>query len=474
MGYNLRAVPSGLHHPQKDRCVLATGAIRSLASLERVKERHMFNRYRTLGLETNPFPSETYARNDDDLFVDEVVAEELQAFRTRLIGGAIVEGRSMSFLWSLGAFGADTGFGKTATLKRMAREINRDWGLTTLTTAGASLSEATDHPICATYVIFNSKETNGLYAGLFEAVRFAANVHPTTESGASILWLLRERALSRAGADSDNAYIQLPRILQNAQQLYGRGLSPLRPDFIEMLVDAPDSDSLANALSQVSITTRQRSGHAYFQAFLCLAAAGGMTRVFTFLDQIEDLANPYVTTKKKRFQEVERFRDTLIEDPIIGKLGSFVLTLHRRAEDAIIDAWINSRLPSFEPELRTNLSRVLRLGGLRDDRAAETLARAYLEPARTADAPPEPLWPFTRDAISTMRVRNAGRISKFLSDCYSVLAYALDSNAEPPLDGAFVEEVTAPEMADEAPGAAYATDAALRGERAGDEILGRL
>ncbi len=60
----------------------------------------MFNRYRKLGLSSNPFPSEPYARDDEsDLFVDDVAAEELQAFRTRLIAGAIEESRSMGFLW---------------------------------------------------------------------------------------------------------------------------------------------------------------------------------------------------------------------------------------------------------------------------------------------------------------------------------------------------------------------------------------
>jgi hypothetical protein len=235
---------------------------------------------------------------------------------------------------------------------------------------------------------------------------------------------------------------------------------------------APDSDTLGRLLSVVSQTTRQRSGHLYFQAFLCLASAAGLVRVFTFLDQIEDLANPYLTTKKKRFQEVERMRDTLIEDPIIGRMGSFVLTLHRRAEDAIGEAWVASRLPSFEPELKTNMSRVLQLRGLRSDKDAATLVGAFLDKARTDEAPDDPLWPFTTDAVSVMRVRNSGRISKFLEDCYSVLNYALESESSLPLDAAFVEEVAAPQVSDERPGAAYATDAALRGERAGDELLG--
>ncbi len=353
----------------------------------------------------------------------------------------------------------------------MAREINSDYGLKTLTAAGAEEATAHKYPICATYVIFNSKETNGLYAGLFEAVRWAATPGSGQSGETSLLWDLCERALSQDG-ERPIAQAKLPEILEQTHRRFGRGLSWLRADFVEMLTAATDSDALADALSRVSPTTRQRSGHVYFLVFLCLAAAAGIERVFTFLDQIEDLANPYVTTKQKRYREVERFRDTLIEDPVIGKLGSFVLTLHRRAEDAIIDAWVNSRLPSFEPELKTNLSRVVILRGLRDDKAAETLVGAFLASGRSPGVTNDVLWPFTKDAVSIMRVRNSGRISKFLYDCYSVLAYAADSDSQPPLDGAFVEDVAAPQMADETPGAAYATDAALRGEKAGDEVLG--
>src|SRR5205823_11295874 len=130
----------------------------------------------------------------------------------------------------------------------------------------------------------------------------------------TLLWQLRQRALSKAGAKGPEANKDLPEIIERAHSRFGRGLSELRPDFLALLANSEGPDELANGLSQVSATTRQRSGHLYFQAFLCLASAAGIVRVFTFLDQIEDLANPYVTTKKKRYQEVERFRDTLIED----------------------------------------------------------------------------------------------------------------------------------------------------------------
>ena len=42
--------------------------------------------------------------------------------------GALDEKRPLSFLWSLGEYGSDTGFGKTAMLRRVEGEINPDWG----------------------------------------------------------------------------------------------------------------------------------------------------------------------------------------------------------------------------------------------------------------------------------------------------------------------------------------------------------
>jgi len=434
----------------------------------------MFNKYGKFGLTRNPFASEAYSRDDNSAnFVDEVVADELDTFRRRLVAGAIEESRSMSFLWSLGAFGFDTGYGKTATLRRMAREINSDWGLSTLTLAGASLADAENYPICATYVSFNSNNVNSLYSGLFEAVRWAANWRRAADSP-SLLWELRERALAANGVSGSAAATTLGDIMAVSQAEFTRGLSQLRADLVDILVNSDSSDELANSLSDVSPTTRQRSGHLYFQAFLCLAHAAGVKKVFTFLDQIEDLANPYISTKQKRYREVERFRDTLIEDPIVGAMGSFVFTLHRRAEDSLVDAWTNSRLPSFDPDHKANASRVLVLRGLRDDAAAETLVRALLETARKDDSDAQTdLWPFTDDAVSAIRIRNSGRISKFLEDCHAVLAYAAEDNGEPPFDAAYVHEVAAPQGHDDDPDAGFANEAALRGERGSEELLGR-
>ena len=42
---------------------------------------------------------------------------------------------NVGFLWSQGAQ-ADTGFGKTTLMRQIAKEINRDLGVNTLTKAG--------------------------------------------------------------------------------------------------------------------------------------------------------------------------------------------------------------------------------------------------------------------------------------------------------------------------------------------------
>ena len=68
----------------------------------------------------------------------------------------------MSFLWSLGEYGRDTGFGKTAMLQRVRREINTDWGETTLITAGVDESIASGYPVCAVYSCFKAREVTSL------------------------------------------------------------------------------------------------------------------------------------------------------------------------------------------------------------------------------------------------------------------------------------------------------------------------
>ena len=98
----------------------------------------------------------------------------------------------------------------------------------------------------------------------------------------------------------------------------------------------------------VTPISRVRNGLYYFVTFVALARAAGMVGVFVFLDQLEDLANPYLSTKTKAaFREVERFRDDIFEDRFLSDNISCVMTFHRRAEETLSEAWVACPSPQL-------------------------------------------------------------------------------------------------------------------------------
>ena len=435
----------------------------------------LLNKYREYRLDRNPFPAQVYG--ESHIFNDEVVSTELAEFREKLVVGALGEKRPMSFLWSLGEYGSDTGFGKTAMLRRVEREINGDWGKTTLMSAGVEESAASQHPACAIYGCFKAHEVTNFYAGLYSAVLDAAN--PTDdESGTetSLMWRLRDRILKASNVKPDE---QSPSVrtsiirdaLVAARRPYGIGLRALREDLIDLLGKAEDARIFAEALDQkVSPTSRVRNGLYYFVTFVAVARAAGMMGVLVFLDQLEDLANPQLSTKAKRHREVERFRDDIFEDPFLSDSVSYVLTFHRRAEQALSEAWVAARLPSFSPEHRSNSSKVVILRGLTSDDKADALMRAYLRAARSPDEE-DSLLPFTSDAVMRLREKTEGRVGEFLVRAREVLEAAAGEKAPEPLDAAYVDAVTTASIGDEGSGSAYSSLAVSREKSVADALL---
>ena len=433
----------------------------------------LLNKYKVYGLKGNPFPAHVYG--DSGVYIDDVVTDELKAFRERLVVGSLSEKRPMSFLWSLGEYGNDTGFGKTTMLKRIGREINVDWGKTTLVKAGVPETETKDYPICAVYGCFKAREVTNFYAGLFSAILDAANPVAEGDNTTSLIWQLRDRLFEAQGSaaeahDSRARIAILKEALTAARRSYGIGLPSFRGDFLELLGRAEDAQGFAEALeAMVSPTARVRNGLYYFVTFVALARAAGIVRIFVFLDQLEDLANPQLSSKAKRHREVERFRDDIFEDPFLAESVSYVLTLHRRAEMALIDAWIAARLPSFSPELRSNAPKVVVLRGLRTEAAAETLVKAYLDSARDEDG--LPLGPFSQDAVARLREITNGRIGEFLVRAREVLETAASEGAPAPLDAAYIDAVTTASLGDESSGSAYASRAISRDRDVADALL---
>ena len=232
------------------------------------------------------------------------------------------------------------------------------------------------------------------------------------------MWRLRDRILkgSDVKPDDQSANVRTSIIkdaLNAARRPYGIGLRALREDLIDLLGKAEDARSFAEALDQkVTPTSRVRNGLYYFVTFVAAARAAGMTGVLVFLDQLEDLANPQLSSKAKRHREVERFRDDIFEDRFLADSVSYVLTFHRRAEHALSEAWVAARLPSFSPEHRSNSSKVVILRGLTTDDRADALIRSYLKAARSPDEE-DSLLPFTSDAVTRLREKTEGRVGEF-------------------------------------------------------------
>ena len=244
-----------------------------------------------------------------------------------------------------------------------------------------------------------------------------------------------------------------------------------REDLIDLLGKAGDARAFAETLDRtVSPTSRIRNGLYYFVTFVALARAAGLVRVLVFLDQLEDLANPQLSTKAKRHREVERFRDDIFEDRFLADSVSYVLTFHRRAEDALSEAWVAARLPSFSPEHRSNSSKIVILRGLTTDEKANTLIQAYLDSAR-GPGEKNTLMPFASDAVVRLREKTEGRVGEFLVRAREVLEAAVGEKAPTPLDAAYVDAVTTASLGDEGLGGAYSSLAVSREKSVADALL---
>ena len=164
---------------------------------------------------------------------------------------------------------------------------------------------------------------------MFVAVLDAANPEEDEEGNEnSLLWRMREGLFTNAGIDQDEFTLSQKAAfiydqLTLARHPYGIGLPPFRKDMVDLLGEAGDARGFADVLDKISPTARVRNGLYYFVTFAALARAAGMVGVLVFLDQLEDLANPRLSTKAKRHREVERFRDDVFEDPFLADTVSY-------------------------------------------------------------------------------------------------------------------------------------------------------
>src|SRR5207247_1344465 len=155
------------------------------------------------GLDSNPFPASTINTSPTNINED-VFPEEFRAVREKLVADAIVSGRPLGLLWSVPPTpgGEDTGLGKTGTMRRVAWEMNRDWGESLVPpSARKRLRGQTD--AVALYTTFDRNKVTSLNAALFQAVVYAAD--PANSSDARpIVQRLRDRLVERKGLQPDD------------------------------------------------------------------------------------------------------------------------------------------------------------------------------------------------------------------------------------------------------------------------------
>ena len=158
-----------------------------------------------------------------------------------------------------------------------------------------------------------------------------------------------------------------------------------------------------------------------------MVKAAGIRNVLLCCDQLEDFAST-TTSKQKRTLEVERFRDYLLEIQPMSDMLSVVVTMHPRATQAIGDMWRLADLPSYDHDREENRHRVVVLERISSAAHANQLVAKYLERYRSGDAPADPLYPFTADAVEAIRTRSDGKPRDILRRAHALIERGSEDN----------------------------------------------
>jgi len=385
------------------------------------------------GIDGNPFPSEAIHQGDEP-FNPAVFPEENEQFFKRLVYGAMMDRRGFSFLWSKGANGEDTGFGKTTQMRYGARQINHDFGQTVLADAGMKKDRISKNLAVAAYTSLNTLSAVGIYPALFAATEYLADPKNGV-GGRSVFGLLRDKILEINGLEDDDEHGVRTAVLK-ARRTLGPTLAPLNEQLLAAF-SSSDEDAIAESLAEVKDTTRVRSGLAYFDFAFTVAAAAGVPHFFVFVDQLEDLATTQTVTKAKRSREVGRLRDIIAETaPFVGRVR-FLFTFHIRASYALSEMWSLNRLPSYDPEDAANETSIVVLRGIQNVDQARELLVTYLN-TRRAEGEEDDLSPFKENVLPVLMAKSGGRPGVFLQDAYKLFDRAAEQGL-PTIDKQFAE-----------------------------------
>ena len=372
------------------------------------------------GFDANPFPGEAVSSSADEPHSAEVFPHEELEFRTKVVRGALQGGRKMTHLWSIGPFGGDTGFGKTALMRATAREINSDWGAAVQAQIGLKPERA--KRIAAGFAEVNQQGRNGLYPVTFAAVQNMAT------GPLAIFPQAHEEIVSSRVGDDTAAIIHE---LSETRLAIAPSGPPLRPDLLDAFAAGPDD--FAYMLSEVSEASQVRSGIQYFAfAFFALAAAG-TEKCFIMIDQLEDLGKKGALSAAKRRREIGRIRDLLKIEPYAGcSISPSRSTRPQRTSSNPTGTRIaclasTPQAPTLPPWWSSGDSR----------------GRPGRGPTQGLDGAPPPaggdddITPFTPDALTALRTHSEGRPGYTLRHANEVFMAAAEKQLGS-IDGAFV------------------------------------
>lgn len=384
-------------------------------------------------LKENPFPSEAIARLGGDdlrenglLFDPHVQGDKVEEAAEKFVLGAAYGGLKFGFLWSLGTgiHGDARGFGKSSLMQYLVEDVNKDWGRAIFLRTGLDESDAGEHPMCAVLASFDMANARSLNAVFFTATQYACRFR-VDDNTPTLAERIYARLIEQVGSEDP---AELRRAIETVQErLRGRTLGPPVAPFLELLCGG-DSSRIGRYLeNEVSEAKRTRSGASYLATFLLMVKASGVRNVLLCCDQLEDFAST-TTSKQKRTLEVERFRDYLLEIQPMSDMLSVVVTMHPRATQAIGDMWRLADLPSYDHDREENRHRVVVLERLSSAAHANQLVAKYLERYRSGDAPADPLYPFTADAVEAIRTRSDGKPRDILRRAHALIERGSEDN----------------------------------------------
>ena len=384
-------------------------------------------------LRENPFPTEAIARlggtdikENGLLYAPAVQEDKVREAVDKFILGGVFGGLKFGYLWSLGTGlnGDARGFGKSSLMQYLVEKTNRDFGRTVFLDSGFSTKDADENPVCAVMASFDMANARSLNAVFFEATRYACRFR-SADDQPTLAERIRERLVDQTGSDSGTDLAAAVIAVQG--KLRGKTLGPPRQDFLQLLCSG-DSSQLESHVDGITSTRRTRFGAEYLATLLLMVQAAGINRVILCCDQLEDFAAT-TTTRQKRTQETERFRDYVLEIQPMSDMLTCVVTMHPRAIAAIGDMWRLADLPSYDYDRAENRHRVVVLERIHGVEKARILVKQYLDAARTEPPPEEnDVHPFDDEAIEVLLTRSDGKPRDLLRKANSLITEGASQN----------------------------------------------